>query len=1045
MNEREIFQSAINLPDANERQAFLAKACGNDANLRERLEQLLRAHYELSGFLETPAAEQLAVPSLETEPTAFVPKSREANAEPSLEHESLEFLEPGTKPESLGRLAHYEVLEVLGRGAFGIVLKAFDDKLHRMVAIKVMNPELAATSPPRKRFLREAQSSARIRHENIVAIHAVEEQPLPYLVMEYIPGGTLQERLDQKGPLELTEILRVGQQIAAGLAAAHAQGLIHRDIKPANILIESGIEERVKITDFGLARATDDASLTQSGLIAGTPMYMSPEQARGQSLDHRTDLFSLGSVLYTMASGRPPFRAPNTIAVLKRVCEDVPRPISEVIPETPLWLCEIIAKLQAKEPDDRFQSAKDVADLLGQHLAHLQEPTRVPKPAAVVLSPSLQMVSRQETPRTMRARWSPATVLLAILVGMLTIPLIGGVLIFIALAIPAYQATQARNHGTLIVQSDEPSITAAIGDRRISLPERVNVEVRVPPGTHTVRFLKNHEQIGSQTLTVQKGQREVAHWPHQSLDTVPISNDWIPLFNGKDLTGWEPNPHWTIDNGVLVSHVSSAATSTPPMLVTQRKDFRDFHARVIAKLNEGGDSGLFFRFGEQGDRAVQVQITTAPSIAGGVLRGDQTVAPGTLSIQPDTWFTLEVIASGPRIISLINGKVALDWLDPSREIPSGPIAFESGFPGTELQIRTIEFKAPGSNPLLNGLVASTDAAPGPPMAMAPFDAAQAEAHQAAWAKYLQAPVEYTNELGMKFELIPPGEFLMGSTPDEINKLSRDLEQAGATEFDKFVAKFSGPQHKVRITRPFYLGTHEVTVGQYRRFIDTAKYLSTMEQLGVKRFFWTGSIAEPTPEQRAVIGISWEDAKAFCQWLSEQHQMTYALPSEAQWEYACRAGTTTLWSFGDDPSQLSHYAVFGRESFWPAEVVGTRRPNPFGLYDMHGNADEWCLDWHDSQFYGRSPVDDPVMLDNPGDKNSGRVSRGGTALSVPWWTRSTSRPWDFPATPNNPKGMRVMLSVETVQQQLKKSAAVKEEPSPPSDEPPVSAVSPTNAN
>src|SRR5436309_9728906 len=184
-------------------------------------------------------------------------------------------------------------------------------------------------------------------------------------------GRSLQERSDQDGPMPVKEILRVGMQIAEGLAAAHKQGLVHRDIKPANILLENGVE-RVKITDFGLARAVDDASVTQSGTIAGTPMYMSPEQAEGLSVDHRSDLFSLGTVLYAMCTGRPPFRATGTMAVLKRVVEETPRPIREINLDIPEWLCATIAKLHAKKPEERFQTAKEVAELLGQRLSDLQ-------------------------------------------------------------------------------------------------------------------------------------------------------------------------------------------------------------------------------------------------------------------------------------------------------------------------------------------------------------------------------------------------------------------------------------------------------------------------------------------------------------------------------------------------------------------------------------------------------------------------------------------------------------------------------------------------
>src|SRR5205085_4559466 len=149
---------------------------------------------------------------------------------------------------------------------------------------------------------------------------------LPYLVMQYVAGESLQDRLDRAGLLEVTEVVRIGMQTAAGLAAAHAQGLIHRDIKPANLLLENGLA-RVKITDFGLARSIDDVQLTQNGVVTGTPEYMAPEQARGEPVDHRADLFSLGSVLYAMCIGVPPFRGSTTLAVLRQVSDQEPTPI----------------------------------------------------------------------------------------------------------------------------------------------------------------------------------------------------------------------------------------------------------------------------------------------------------------------------------------------------------------------------------------------------------------------------------------------------------------------------------------------------------------------------------------------------------------------------------------------------------------------------------------------------------------------------------------------------------------------------------------------
>src|SRR5262245_1421028 len=188
--------------------------------------------------------------------------------------------------------------------------------------------------------------------------------------MEFIDGCNLETLLRKGGPLEVKEVLRIGTQVASGLAAAHRLGLVHRDVKPANILLENGVQ-RVKLTDFGLARAADDASLTQSGYIAGTPLYMAPEQANGEVIDCRADLFSLGSVLYEMCTGRPAFRAPNTAAVIRRVCDETPRPIRDVNPDVPEPLCRLIDRLHAQAPADRPASSQEVADRLAGLLADL--------------------------------------------------------------------------------------------------------------------------------------------------------------------------------------------------------------------------------------------------------------------------------------------------------------------------------------------------------------------------------------------------------------------------------------------------------------------------------------------------------------------------------------------------------------------------------------------------------------------------------------------------------------------------------------------------
>ena len=277
---------------------------------------------------------------------------------------SLEFLDPPRHPELLGRLGRYDIERLLGAGGMGIVFKAFDTELHRPVAIKVLAPHLAHHGAARQRFARESQSAAAVVHENVVPIHNVEsEDKLPYLVMQYVAGESLQARVDRGGPLSNAQIRRIAMQIASGLAAAHRQGLIHRDVKPANILLEEDID-RVLISDFGLARTADDASVTRSGFIAGTPHYMSPEQARGESIDTRSDLFGLGSVIYFMATGRPPFRADNAMAVLHRICYEPHRPVDDVNSLIDPNLADLLDDLLAKKRDERPGSAEQVAEQL---------------------------------------------------------------------------------------------------------------------------------------------------------------------------------------------------------------------------------------------------------------------------------------------------------------------------------------------------------------------------------------------------------------------------------------------------------------------------------------------------------------------------------------------------------------------------------------------------------------------------------------------------------------------------------------------------------
>jgi serine/threonine protein kinase len=336
---------------------------------------------------------------------------------PPAEAPDLFFLRPADRPGVLGMLGGYEVREVIGQGGMGVVLKAFDLALQRPVAIKVLAAALAGSATARRRFTREAQAAAAVSHDHIVAVHRVSEADgVPYLVMQYVPGESLQQRLDRAGPLEVADTVRIGLQTAQGLAAAHAQGLIHRDVKPANILLENGLG-RVKVTDFGLARMADDAGLTQAGVVAGTPEYMAPEQARGEQVDARCDLFSLGSVLYACCTGVPPFRGPTPLAVLRQVSDETPAPVRSLNPDVPAWLEALVARLLAKDPARRFQTAAEVAALLEGYLAHLRQPATVPAPV-LPPPPDRNLQRPAPGPRAEVVKWFlPALGLAAVVLG----------------------------------------------------------------------------------------------------------------------------------------------------------------------------------------------------------------------------------------------------------------------------------------------------------------------------------------------------------------------------------------------------------------------------------------------------------------------------------------------------------------------------------------------------------------------------------------------------------------------------------------------------
>jgi serine/threonine protein kinase/DNA-directed RNA polymerase subunit RPC12/RpoP len=296
--------------------------------------------------LQAPAA---GMPTTAESPAPAMPTPKAEGHDPAL----VNILSPPRAGDELGRLGKYRVLGIIGHGGMGIVYQAEDSLLKRKVALKAILPAFGANEQIHKRFLREARALAQLDHENVVRLYEVnEDRGVPYIAMEFLSGATLEARL-RDGLLPLAEALRISREIAEGLAAAHKQNLIHRDIKPANVFL-AGEAGQVKILDFGLARAdAEESRLTASGAILGTPAYMSPEQSRGEQVDYRCDLFSLGVVLYRVCTGHEPFRGPDAVSTMLAITTETPIAPQvknfEVSPD----LSDLIMKLLDKQPAKR--------------------------------------------------------------------------------------------------------------------------------------------------------------------------------------------------------------------------------------------------------------------------------------------------------------------------------------------------------------------------------------------------------------------------------------------------------------------------------------------------------------------------------------------------------------------------------------------------------------------------------------------------------------------------------------------------------------------
>ncbi len=760
----------------------------------------------------------------------------------------------------------YVVLDKLGEGGMGVVLKAQHRRMDRLVAIKVLSATAMKQAGSVERFQREVKMAAKLSHPNIVtAYDAGEHQGMHYLAMEYVEGKDLASIVKEHGPLGVREAVERISQAARGLQYAHDKGVIHRDIKPGNLLLDKA--GTVKILDMGLARITgaDTAvggpeRLTTTGQVMGTCDYMSPEQAMdSHHTDQRTDIYALGCTLYRLLTGHPPYRGETLMEILLAHRESPIPSLCGARPGVPAELDACFRRMMAKQPGDRQQSMTEVAEELDAVLAVLSGRAAVPIAAV---------------PIPLGAESSGGT--------------LAQTLSFLQEDAPA--GTLTRRKKLTAPEETQPSIS------------------RQETGTNVAGKLK----------------RSGGAVRRKPLVLAALGGGLVLLL-GMILT-------ISLRRGTLVVEIDEQLGKDVQVAVSQggnKVQLAD--ARSGWTLSLG--AGKYDLAVEGGDDRFQLDAQTVTVTRGGQVKVRVTLKPKRVPLPPG----------------------------------------EGRGEGT-----------PGS-------------------ATTPFDARQAREYQERRARQLGVPIEFTNSLSMELALIPPGNCLVGTSDEEMKKILRDVAELGVppSYFSAYQGSEEVPQRPVTIAGPFYLGKCEVTIAQFRQFVRDAGYKTDAEKgksvgqtLNAASQGWEESpnaswehLGRVVPDSYPATNVTWHDATAFCEWLSGKEGQTYRLPTETEWEYACRAQSTTRYHFGDDAQQIDDFAWYGNMSGKTANSVGQKKPNPWGLYDMYGNVWEWCYDTHEMTCYA----------DNQTSIVSTRPIRGGAWDTEALRCRSGYSQLDKPTT------------------------------------------------
>ncbi len=875
-------------------------------------------------------------------------------------------------------IGRYHLLRCVGTGAHGQVFEAIDPELGRHVAVKLPRAGRVLSADDVERFRAEGRVLARLRHPGLVAVFdaGLTSDGRPFVVSELIDGAALETRLERDGKFPPAEAVRLVIEAADALAAAHAAGVVHRDVKPANLMTERGGDLRV--ADFGIALPEDLQELAR-GEVLGSPAYMAPEQFTGDAhlLDGRADIWALGVVLYELVTGRRPFVSQDFHALKEDVLRRDPRPARQYERKLPPWIDGVIARCLAKRPADRYATASDLAAALragpepvrrrpGRVLALFAFlliagslaaapfvfPDAMPEPVSQWL-----LAHWHDMPRPADLPDAPETEPSAETAVAPSVSQIGDE------ESPDAQTADAETAGAQVTAAETsaaampvvtPEPALELSGTVVPADATVTVNGR-PVETDGGAWTWSADEPTEVTLAaVRDGYEAWSRTLPSSAGRQSVSIDLkrspvIELFGTID----PPDATLSVDGApvkVAAGDWRWTSYSQPPVtLLAHHPNFADSR-RTVA---------------EPGRHALAIALDPLVSIS--PPDAVVTVDGGRVPVEKGR-VAVHVSPHGRTLVSLTHGRDTKTF-----HVTRRSLAESNHILKLPLTPPPVPIPAPTPMPV----------EPVPPQPLvAEFDAAAARAAQEAWAESLGAPVFEKNSVGMELALIPPGRYTIGRN-----------ENVAAHDHPL-------PAEAVAVDAPFRMGTAEVTQGQWRRVMNSQPWEDEEVSVG---------------DDLPAVFVSWEDANEFCRRLAELEKpaagakaSTYRLPSEVEWEWACRAGSQGRFACPDDA--IDRYGWFQGHDGGAADLhrVGQLARNGFGLFDMHGNVAEWCGD----VFVSRTPAGAAPAPDRA-------IRRGGS------WSRSAdhataaSREAFRRNHKTNNTGFRVVRTVESGSRQLPK--------------------------